>query len=46
MISVGTTNTVSTVTRVMTRPLRPNCSPSQIAGKATAMPIAVASESR
>ena len=44
--SVGTTNTASTVTRVMTTPLRPNWRPSQIAGKATAMPIAVSSESR
>ena len=39
--SVGTTTTARTVTSVMARPLRPNWRPSQIAGKATAMPTAV-----
>ena len=44
--SVGTTTTARTVTSVMARPLRPNWRPSQIAGKATAMPTAVDSERR
>ena len=45
-ISVGNRNTASTVARVTATPLRPNWSPSQIAGKATARPIAVLSERR
>ncbi len=44
--SVGTTTTARTVTSVMARPFRPNARPSQIAGKATAMPTAVESERR
>ncbi len=46
MIIVGRTKAPSTMTMVIATPLRPNCRPSQIAGKATAIPIALPSEIR
>ena len=42
--NVGTTKVTTTVTVVTMTPLRPNCSPSQIAGNTTATAIAVGSE--